>query len=309
MGIPAPIGVGACGLPPQNDQANAVVTGTLSAVGPGKPFAFRGPMNVVFWGAFASALTTTAASLAATTAASGAMAPGAAINSVNVPPGTTWKTFSAGAGTLALPIVTLDCFIDANGKITTPAAYSVNLLLNATVTIPAGVPNLKLPANTTVNAITQTNVAPTSAGVSGGAGAPGLPGIAQLSAAPTSLPINVGPFPLEFALAANAITVGGADAAATFTGAAIVVNATLQIERSFDGGSTWVVCNIGGSGQLAQYTGNTPVSITFGEPEKNVLYRINCTAYTAVSGVTLNYRISQTGGAAESLAIGPLSQG
>ena len=48
----------------------------------------------------------------------------------------------------------------------------------------------------------------------------------------------------------------------------------------------------------------TPVSLTFGEPERNVLYRTNCLAYT--SG-TINYRISQTGGANESLAIGPLT--
>ena len=40
MGIPSGIGVGAAGTPPSGDQATAVVTGTLTAVGPGDPFAF-----------------------------------------------------------------------------------------------------------------------------------------------------------------------------------------------------------------------------------------------------------------------------
>jgi hypothetical protein len=81
----------------------------------------------------------------------------------------------------------------------------------------------------------------------------------------------------------------------------------VQLERSFDGGATFIAGNIG-AGALAQFTGAavTPVDLTFGEPEKNVLYRLNCLAWT--SG-TINFRISQTGGAAESLAIGPLSSG
>lgn len=100
--------------------------------------------------------------------------------------------------------------------------------------------------------------------------------------------------------------VTGADAAASYTGASILYVATLQIERTFDGGSTWILCNVGGGGALAQWAAGTPVSFTFGEPERQVLYRLNCIAFT--SGV-INYRISQTGGAAESLAIGPLSSG
>ena len=107
-------------------------------------------------------------------------------------------------------------------------------------------------------------------------------------------------------MGANAVTVTGTDANASFTGAAIDYVGTVQVERTFDGGFTWVVCNIGGAGQLAQFAAGTPVSVTFGEPEKDVLYRLNCIAY---SSGTINYRISQTGGAAESLAIGPLSGG
>ena len=80
----------------------------------------------------------------------------------------------------------------------------------------------------------------------------------------------------------------------------------VQLERSFDGGLTWIVCNLGSAGTLAQWNGGGPIGLTFGEPERQVAYRFNCIAYT--SG-TINYRISQTGGADESLAIGPLTGG
>lgn len=208
MGIPAPAGVGASGAPPAGDQANAVLSGAFAAIGVSQPFAFRGPMNLAIWASLVDALTTTKGSLNASVASGTGIAVGQAVNSVNVPPGTTWATFASPNGTLALP-----------------AGYS------------------------------------------------------------------------------TANIVSGTDAAAIVTGAGILYVGTVQIERSFDGGRTWIVCNVGGSGQLAQYNAGTPVSLTFGEPEKQVLYRLNCVAYT--SGV-INYRISQTGGAAESLAIGQL---
>lgn len=212
MGIPAPNGVAASGLPPKGDQANAVLSGTILAVGPTAPFAFRGPMNLVLYASINTALTTTADSAAASV-------------------------------------------VSATGLAAGDAIYS-----------PAGL----VPAGATVGALSGTNVTL------------GLPTNTQL-----------------------AQVAGGTDNAAIFTGAAITFNATVQLERSFDGGSTWIVCNQGSSGALAQWT-TGPISLTFGEPEKNVLYRLNCTAY---SSGTINYRISQTGGAAESLAIGPLSGG
>jgi hypothetical protein len=162
-------------------------------------------------------------------------------------------------------------------------------------------PGPGIPAATTVLAIATAAVAPTST-------SPGIPGAVQLSKTPTTAPANNYPQPMfTFARTGNAITTSGDDAAALFTGAGITFNATVQLERSFDGGATFIPGNIG-AGALAQFTGAavTPVDLTFGEPEKNVLYRLNCLAWT--SG-TINYRISQTGGAAESLAIGPLSGG
>lgn len=64
--------------------------------------------------------------------------------------------------------------------------------------------------------------------------------------------------------------------------------ATVQIERSFDGGTNWFACSSDGAGATAAYT--APFSVEAEEGEINTLYRLNCTAWT--SG-TITYRISQ----------------
>lgn len=71
------------------------------------------------------------------------------------------------------------------------------------------------------------------------------------------------------------------------TGTAV---ATVQLERSFDGGATWCQIYAGGT-QLKVWSYNsTNLSEGAEECERGVLYRFNCTAFT--SG-TLNYRLSQ----------------
>jgi len=277
MAIPAPLGVAASGQPVVGDQATAVLTGTIAAVGPGKPFAFRGPMNLLLWTSIATALTTTAGSLTATVASGAGLAAGVAVNSVNVPPGTTYGSISGTSGTLALPVQTQPGVVQLGAAAIGGLAFTAGLL-GATVSSP------RLPVGTTVVQIS-----------------------AQPLSAPTDAPGNNTPVDFfEFAPTANGVTVTGTDAAATFTGAAIVFSGTVQLERSFDGGRTWIPCNVGAMGTLAQFSAGTPVSITFGEPERQMLYRLNCLAWA--SG-TINYRISQTGGANESLAIGPLTNG
>jgi hypothetical protein len=63
--------------------------------------------------------------------------------------------------------------------------------------------------------------------------------------------------------------------------------AAVQLERSFDNGVNWLP--ITGAGvQLYAWTG--PASEMAQETESDVIYRLNCTAYT--SG-TVNYRVSQ----------------
>ena len=62
----------------------------------------------------------------------------------------------------------------------------------------------------------------------------------------------------------------------------------VQLERSFDGGTTWVPVY-----QAMTYpvvsAGNAPFTTTIVEPERGMLFRLNCTAFT--SG-TINWRAS-----------------
>ncbi len=302
MGSPAALGVSASGLPPPGDKASAVLSGKFTAVGPSAPFAFRGPMNLLLYASVNTALTTTKGSLAATVASGTGIAAGDAIASVNVPPGATLGALSGTNATLALPPLTLFAagLATQTANISLPAGCNAASLVGAAVTVDAGYPAAQaaLPAATTVLAVVQADTPPT-------ANSPGTPAIVTLSANPTAAPVNTGTVPLIFARDGHAITTTGADAAALFTGAAVAWTGTVQLERSLDGGNTFVVCNTTVDGTLAQFTAG-PVSIVFGEPEKYAFYRLNCTVFSA--GV-INYRISQTAGANEALNFGPLSNG
>jgi hypothetical protein len=64
--------------------------------------------------------------------------------------------------------------------------------------------------------------------------------------------------------------------------------ATVTIDRSFDGGSTWGTISRDSAGTSASYT--APAGLICEEVEGDTLYRLNCTAYT--SG-TVTYRASQ----------------
>ena len=295
MGQPAPLGVAASGLPPLLERngvgANAVDSGVISGVGPGKPFAVWGPMNIVVWAQYLSALTTTKGSSTAGISSAGVVAKGDAINSVNVPRGTTVGAITGTNITLSFPTITLYGTLNTtNGQVTgLPQTLG---LVGATATCPSLL--AIIPANTTVSSII-TPATPRQTN-----------GVVLLSNIPTSVPNIVGTVPIEFALTNDAV-VSGTDLAATYTGFEIAGAAatTFNIERSFDGGATWIICNIGGSGQPAQFAFTTPVSVSFGEPERNVLYRINVVAFGSQSAATtINYRISATGMAAVSLSVG-----
>lgn len=71
---------------------------------------------------------------------------------------------------------------------------------------------------------------------------------------------------------------------------------TISLERSFDGGVTWLV-PIYAATSPATFT--APISFSMNECELGVLYRFDCTTYA--SG-TINYRISTTGRMARSEA-------
>lgn len=300
MGIPAPIGVSAAGLPPLGDQANAVVLGVLGALGPTPPFAFQGPMNIAIWAQALTALTTTAGSLSASVASATGLAPGTAINSANVPRGTTVGVISGTTVTLAIPPRSYPVSgfnTTGNRQVSLPPGSNVSQLLGATITASSpSAERLTLPAATTVTNIIQADVAPSL-------NSPGVPGIIQLSALPTLVPPESVPLFCDFAVTGNAIVTTGADAAATFTDAGLKWTGNINIESSFDGGRTFICCNIGGAAQLAQYLSQSSVRLVFGEPERQVLYRLNLTTYTPVAGLSINYRMSATGQAATSISV------
>jgi hypothetical protein len=64
--------------------------------------------------------------------------------------------------------------------------------------------------------------------------------------------------------------------------------ATVTLERSFDGGTTWHPVFTSDGLVARQFT--APISLTAYEPEEGVLYRLNCNSYT--SG-TVTYRMSR----------------
>lgn len=282
-------GVSASGLSPYvNDFANGVVQGTFSAVGPTKPLAFYGTMNIWVWTEFLTSLVVTNGSLNGTVGSAGVIAAGASIRSTLLPPGATVGSIGGTTPVFALPTLTYPAQSIA-GKPTLTGIYDTTYLLGAAVT------GLGF-AGATVLTIDKASI------IAAGQVGVGSPGNVTLSANASVGPQNQNPTPFEFALSSSGLT-SGTDANAVFTGAAIGMTGGIQVERSFDGGQTWIVANVGGSGGLAQYSTASPVSIAFGEPEKQTLYRLNLTALSAAAGNSLHYRISATGQAATTIAL------
>ncbi len=306
MGINAQQGVSALGLLPALDRANSGIIGSFAAVGPGLAFPIMGPANALLYASINTTLTVTAGSVAASVASATGLANGAAIYSPKglIPPGSTISGLSSTNFNVALPTLTYPGRLLANGQIT--GLPDVTWLKGATVTGP-GIPSGGLTVVGTPVPATPIGGFPLSspAGALGFVQEGGSVQLSSVNVTPTSSP-NGDPQFFQFALAAAGIPASGTDAGAIFTGAGVTFNATVQLERSFDGGLTWIVCNVGGTGTLAQYTGATvtPVSLTFAEPEQGVLYRWNCIAYT--SGAP-NYRISTTGAAATVLPLNQLA--
>ena len=291
MGLPAPVGVSWIGPPPAGDGANAVDSGSFAAVGPSKPLPILGRGNASVWGSYNSALTTVANSLAASVAAIGAIVAGCAVNSSLVPPGTTVASDTGGNGlTLALPTLQLQGVLNKDG--------TISGLGSTTWLAGAAVSGTNVPAGAVVSAIPTPASFPPS-----GQNAPVTRGVVKLSAPPTTLAPTTVPQTFTFVLAAGCIA-AGTDNAASFTGVPIAFTGSVQLERSFDGCSTWLAATNwdAAGGVPAVFTGNA--SLPFFEAEAGVYYRLNCTAYTAVGGVTMNYRLSATGGASRSLTTG-----
>lgn len=67
---------------------------------------------------------------------------------------------------------------------------------------------------------------------------------------------------------------------------------TVKLEKSYDNGTTWLDVCLDASGTVASWTlaASQEVNVVCFEPEKRVLYRPNCTAY---SSGTITARIGQ----------------
>lgn len=287
MGIPAQAFTGANLTPLPLDQATAVLSGSFAGVGVSPPGSFWGPINLALWASSTTSLTTTAGSASATLGSATGLAAGASIKSTLVPPGTTIGALAGTDATLAFPTLCMPGIVGVGGNLMS-GVPSTQWLLGATVSGPG------IPSGTTVLSIVQPSLAPNI-------NQAGKPGIIELSNSPTSAPNSTNPQLFSFAIDAAGSIAAGVDNNASFTGAGVVWVGTVQVERSFDGGYTWLVCNVGGSGQLAQYNAGTPVNLCLAESEKGVLYRLNAIAYS--SGL-INYRLSSTGPANLSIAVG-----
>ena len=105
---------------------------------------------------------------------------------------------------------------------------------------------------------------------------------------------------LTGSLAGVAVTPGvqmwGAFNVAIWTSSFAASTGSVQLEKSFDGGVTWLICGVGGAGQQALYPNVGSLAIVVCEPEAGVAYRLNCTALS--DGGPMNYRISSSGAAA-----------
>lgn len=91
------------------------------------------------------------------------------------------------------------------------------------------------------------------------------------------------------------------DPAALFVGTGITPEATVNLERTFDQGATWITAGVGGGGSPASFplgAASIPnnVSVVGAEPEKGVAYRLHVVSFSGT--VPCNYRISASGLAA-----------
>jgi hypothetical protein len=295
MGIPAPAGISASGLPPPGDQASAVVTGTFTAVGPGQPFGFRGNVNISIWGGDTPAGLFLVVPVIGGETGSAVASVGSTLNTVLLPRGSTVSAYLGSSPnpiySFALPVVTYLGTVNLNQPQITissaAAGLTSNNLLGAAVSGPG------IPAGTTVTAILQPPIAATGQ-------SPGQSGIYQLSAQPTgSVPAVPQLNAYQFALSNTGITTNlAADFNGVVVGSGINFTGSVQLEFSYDGGYTWLVAIFPNSLTKPIIATGTPISFNFINECSEVLYRLNCTALSAGSII---WRMSENGGAAESL--------
>lgn len=293
MGIPAPLGINGFGTPVQGDQATAVDSGSFIAPGVSVPFAFYGMANFSLYCEAVDLLTTTQGSFTATVsgATSALIAPGTAIRTSLFQNGTVFSVFSAGSGTLSFQPISVYGNVLALSNIVTGNFVTDGFFPGVDLT-GAAISGVGIQPGTT---ITQIVVHSNQLF--------GMPAFTPIQASiMLSLPATISSDPkkqvgTQLTIIPTANMVPTSSANSFFTGSTIAYTGSVQLEKSFDGGASWIVANIGppGSGAMAIYQNASSVSFSLFEPERQVLYRWNCTAITLSGTESIQYRISETG--------------
>lgn len=295
MGIPASLGINGFGTPVKGDQATAVVSGSFIARGVSVPFSFFGMANFTLYCEAVNLLTTTAGSFTATVSGPTAalITDGTAIRSSLFENGTVFSAFTAGSGDLYLQPISVYGKVTALSNVIT-GNFITDGLLPGTDLTGAAISGVGIPPGTTI-----TQILVHSNQMFGTPAARPVQAQIEISQAATitSDPNNQGGIGTALTIIPTANMIGSSSANSFFTGSTIAYTGSVQLEKSFDGGASWIVVNIGppGSGAMAIYQNAACVSFTLFEPEKQVLYRWNCTAITLTGAESIQYRISETG--------------
>lgn len=297
MGIPAQFCLGDFGTPPQGDQATGVISGQFTAVGLSSSFAFYGCANFSLVCSTTDVLTTTRGSFSATISGptSGILAPGTSIQYGSFfPNGAVLSTYAAGTGTIAFPPYFITAKLIAGfdyieGNFPTDGYVIGTNIIGSTIV------GTGIASSTTVTGIIQD-----SNQLFGHNGNFPPPNKAIISLSNPVIGSSIKPYLTNLTLFPSANLIPTSSSNAFFTGSTIAYTGSVQLEKSFDGGATWLIANIGppGSGALAIFQNASSVSFSLFEPEKGVLYRWNCTSFTPGGGGAqyfINYRISETG--------------
>jgi hypothetical protein len=293
MAIPAPLGLTGFGTPVKGDQATAVASGSFTAVGASIPFAFYGLANFSLYCEVVDLLTTTQGTFTATVtgATSGLIAAGTAIRTSLFQNGTIFSAFSGGSGTLLFQPICFYANVTALSNIVTGNFVTDGFFPGVDLT-GAAISGLGIQPGTTITKIVNHSnqlfenpaLTPNIASI-----------MLSLPATITSDPRLAPGTALTITPTANMVPTSSANS--FFTGSTIAYTGSVQLEKSFDGGASWIVANIGpaGSGAMAIYQNAASVSFSLYEPERQVLYRWNCTSITLTGTESIQYRISQTG--------------
>lgn len=303
MGYPSPLGLAGFGTPPYGDGATAVLSGSFTETGVSSPFAFYGSANFTLYCQVENTISTTQGSSTATVTGSTAslIEAGTSIYTALFQSGSVFSAYSAGSGTIAFQPLGVYGDVTPLSDIIT-GYFPTDGNIPGTDITGSVITGYGIPDSTTISEIIvhsdKTFIAssrnPNKV-------------VIRLSQAATELPNlpNITPrTALTIYPSTNMLPTDSNSA--FFTGSSLPYTGSVQLEKSYDGGYTWIVANIGppGSGALAIYQNASSVSFSLFEPEKQVLYRWNCTSLTlAGSNDTVQYRISQTGSLNTSMPI------